>query len=75
MIVPHDHLKAQTLRALIEEFVTRDGALHGHTDTPMDQMVASVLARLRGGRAVIVYDEETETTSIVAKDEVRGEPL
>ena len=72
MIIPHDQLDAETLAALIEEFVTRDGALHGHADTPVETMVASVRRQLARGSAVIVYDEATETASIVTRDSLRG---
>ena len=72
MIIPHDQLNPETLAALLEEFVTRDGALHGHADTPVEAMVASVRRQLEGGSAVIVFDEETETASIVTRESLRG---
>jgi uncharacterized protein YheU (UPF0270 family) len=75
MIIPHDQLDPQTLLALIEEFVTRDGALHGHADTPVQEMVASVLAQLRSGRAVIVFDEDAQTTTIIVKENLKGPAL
>jgi hypothetical protein len=74
MIVPHNHLDRETLTALIEEFVTRDGALHGHVDTPVEAMVASVLRQLERGSVVIVFDEENETASIVTKEDLAGRP-
>jgi uncharacterized protein len=72
MIIPHDQINPHTLMALIEEFVTRDGALHGHHDVSAADMSASVLAQLRSGRAVIVFDEETESASIVMKESLQG---
>jgi hypothetical protein len=72
MIVPHNHLDRETLTALIEEFVTRDGALHGHVDTPVEAMVTSVLRQLERGSAVIVFDEEDETASIITKEDLAG---
>jgi len=72
VIIPHDQLSPDTLAALIEEFVTRDGALHGHADTPVDAMVASVRLQLKRGNAVIVFDEATETASIVTRESLRG---
>jgi hypothetical protein len=72
MIIPHDQLNPETLAALIEEFVTRDGALHGHVDTPVDTMVASVRRQLERGLAVIVFDEASETASIVTRDSLGG---
>ena len=71
MIIPHDQINPHTLMALIEEFVTRDGALHGHHDVSVQERSASVLAQLRAGRAVIVFDEESESASIVMKDSLK----
>ena len=68
MIVPHDALQPDTLDALIEEFVTRDGAVHGHTETPVLAQIDAVRRQLRSGKAVIVFDEETQTCTIVPKD-------
>jgi uncharacterized protein YheU (UPF0270 family) len=68
MIIPHDQLNPETLTALIEEFVTRDGALHGHAETPLERLIASVRQQLEGGAAVIVFDEASETASIVTRD-------
>jgi uncharacterized protein len=68
MIVPHDALRPDTLDALIEEFVTREGAVHGHTETPVPVQIESVKRQLKSGKAVIVFDEESETCTIVPKD-------
>jgi uncharacterized protein YheU (UPF0270 family) len=65
IIIPPDQLDPATLRALIEEFVTRDGAVHGHGDASTDRMAEQVLRQLRDGKVVIVYDEDDETTTIV----------
>lgn len=74
MIIHPDQLSLETLRALVEEFVTRHGAVQGHTDTPVESMIDQVLAQLRNGRAVIVFDEEEETASIVTKQDLRDVP-
>jgi uncharacterized protein YheU (UPF0270 family) len=71
MIIPHDQLDPQTLEAVIEEFVTRHGAVHGHADAPLDQMVRAVLQQLRSGSAVVVFDEDDETCTIMSKLEAR----
>jgi uncharacterized protein YheU (UPF0270 family) len=74
VIIHPDQLSLETLRALVEEFVTRHGAVQGHTDTPVESMIDQVLAQLRNGRAVIVFDEEEETASIVTKQDLRDVP-
>lgn len=70
-IVPNDSLRPETLRAVIEEFVTRSGAVHGHTDTPLHTQIESVRRRLQSGQAVIVYDPATDSCTICPIEEVR----
>jgi len=62
VIIPHNQLEPATLTALIEEFITRNGAVHGQQDdVALDAKAASVLRQLRSGSAVILFDEEDET--------------
>lgn len=67
MIVPHTLLNAQTLNSLIEDFVTRDGAVHGHADVALEEMIAAVRLQLENGGARIVYDEQQQNWTIVVK--------
>lgn len=61
IVVPPDMLDASTLRALIEEFVTRDG-----TDlTDVDNNIAYVHEQLTNGEAQIVFNREEESCNIV----------
>jgi hypothetical protein len=71
MLIPYEELQPETLAALIEDFVTRQGAVHGHADTSLEQKREAVMSQIRSGRAVIVFDETEETVSIVTKDEYR----
>lgn len=65
MIIPHEQLRPATLQSLIEEFITREGSVHGHRETPLPVMVEQVLEQLRTGRVVIVFDDVQETCGIV----------
>ena len=69
-IVPHDQLAPQTLRALIEEFVTREGAVHGHDDVAVETGIAQVQRQLRSGKVVIVFDHESESCTIIPREAV-----
>jgi uncharacterized protein YheU (UPF0270 family) len=71
MIVPHDQLQPDTLRSLIEEFITRQGAVQGHEDVSLDRMIEQVMSQLKAGKIVIVFDEEDETCSIVPRNELK----
>ena len=71
IIVPNDSLRPATLQAVIEEFVTREGAVHGHTDTPLKVQIEMVRRQLRSGEAVIVFDQATESCTIRPAEEIR----
>ena len=66
-LVPHDELQPATLRALIEEFVTREGGIHGHADVSLDVQIEQVERQLRAGLLVIVFDEASQTCTIAVK--------
>ena len=61
MRIPHTQLSPAALRAIVEEFVTRDG-----TDrSPVERRIDTVLRYLEAGRVEVHFDEETETCNIV----------
>lgn len=64
MRIPHTTLAPETLRNLVEEFVTREGTDYGDTIYTLDDKVKQVLRQLHDGRAVILYDDKTETCHI-----------
>ena len=67
VVVLHTHLTPAALRGLVEEFVTRDGTDYGHVEKSLDQKVAALMRQLERGEAAIVYDSQSQTTSIVPK--------
>ena len=67
MVVPYELLSPEILDKLIEDFVTRNGAIHGHTDVTLEEMAASVRDQLANGDAEILFDEESQSWTIVQK--------
>lgn len=65
MEIPYQAIPEQTLRNMIEEFVTRDGTDYGEQETPLDDKVTQVLDLLKTGKATIQYDESVEICEIV----------
>jgi uncharacterized protein YheU (UPF0270 family) len=61
MHIPHTKLSPATLRAVIQEFVTRDGTDH----SSIERRVESVLRQLAAGRVELHFDNQTETCNIV----------
>ena len=73
MDIPHTALAPDTLRNLVEEFVTREGTDYGGRIYSLSDKVAQVLRQLEQGTAVIVYDSNSDTCHIEARS-VHGKP-
>jgi uncharacterized protein len=65
--VPYSELAPETLRAVVESFVLREGTDYGAQDVPFDRKVADVLRQLERREAVIVYDPGTDSVDIVVR--------
>lgn len=74
MRVPLDALSPEALRGVVEEVVTREGTDYGE-EVPLETKVRQVLAQLRSGEAVIVFDAEAESCTILSADEARARGL
>jgi len=67
--IPYDQLSPEALQGIIEEFVTRDGTDYGETEISLETKVAQVLTQLKNGKAVIVFDQETESCTVLRSDD------
>ena len=70
IVVPVEQLSPEALRALVEEFVTRHGAIQGQ-DVPLETKVAQVRRLLDLNQAAVVWDEQAETVTILMQEELR----
>lgn len=68
--VPHEQLSDAALEALLEEFVTREGTDYGLHEHSLDQKKASVRAQLTRGDAVIVFDTDSESVTLMLRTEL-----
>ncbi len=64
--ITHTQLTHEALHGLIEEFVTRDGTDYGEVEISLETKVAQILAQLDSGKAVIVFDQESQTPTILS---------
>jgi uncharacterized protein len=60
MRVPHSLLSPTALRAVVEEFVTRDGTDH----SAVEPRIEKVMRQLDAGLAELHFDGETKTSNI-----------
>lgn len=63
--IPLERINSDTLRKMIEEFVTREWSEPGESVYTLDEKVGQVLHQLQNNRARIVYDLISETWNVV----------
>ena len=63
--IPVEALDEETLRALVESFVNREGTDYGRVEQSFEAKVADVMHQLERGEAEIVFDPETESVTIL----------
>ena len=68
-IIPVNKLSGGALKGVIEEFISRCGTDYGAIEASLETSIRQVRAKLKSGSAVLVYDDETETTNIFLADD------
>jgi uncharacterized protein len=62
--IPINELSPEALKGVIEEFISRDGTDYGEIEVPRETKFRQVKYKLENGLAVLIFDDETETTNI-----------
>ncbi|MDF3918479.1 YheU family protein [Salinicola sp. LHM] len=70
--VPHRMLPAETLDALLETFVTRQGYDTTDVATDMHDWVRDLKRQLERGELLIVHDLQTESTEVMTLTQWRS---
>ena len=69
--IPVNKLSAEALQGVIEEFISREGTDYGEIEASQETKFRQVKYKLETGSAVLIFDDETETTNIfLANDPV-----
>jgi uncharacterized protein len=68
-IIPVNKLSTKALKGVIEEFISRGGTDYGAVESSLDTKFNQVKNQLENGLAVLVFDDETETTNIFLADD------
>jgi uncharacterized protein YheU (UPF0270 family) len=63
-------LSDDALRGMIEEFVTRDGTDYGEQEASLEERVEEVREQILTGKALIMFDSKTETTTIIPAEDL-----
>lgn len=65
IVVPPERLAFDTLVALVDAFVLREGTDYGYEDATLEEKRAQVLRQLERGEVKIVFDARTEEVELV----------
>ena len=68
-IIRVDKLSPEALQGVVEEFVSRNGTDYGAVEASHEAKCRAVKRTLENGSAILIYDEETETTNIFRADD------
>lgn len=68
-IIPVNKLSAHALQGVVEEFISRNGTDYGAIESSWETKIKQVKDKLKNGLAVLVFDDEAETTNIFLADD------
>ena len=68
-IIPVDKLSPEALDGVIREFISRSGTDYGEFEASAETKFRQVKQKLESGLAVLVYDDEMETTNMFRHDD------
>lgn len=69
--VPPSRVPTESLQGLLEEFASRDGTDYGARETPLDERVRQLRARLDAGEVELLFDLASETWDLLPRDDAR----
>jgi|TARA_B110000305_G_scaffold80503_1_gene90458 uncharacterized protein YheU (UPF0270 family) len=64
MNIPFQDLKVETLTAIIEEFISREGTDYGDHEISLEQKVQQVMNQLQRGKIVVTFDPESQSCDL-----------
>tara|TARA_S200000501_G_scaffold229095_1_gene214865 strand:+ start:686 stop:892 length:207 start_codon:yes stop_codon:yes gene_type:complete len=65
MEIPHSQLSDKALRAIIEEFVSREGSEYGPIEYSFEDKVDHVIKQLERGEVVVTFDAASGTCNLI----------
>lgn len=72
MIIPHERLAPDTLEALIESFIMREGTDYGASEFSLVEKVDQVRSQVLRDEVLIVFDAKTDSVNLLPRHEVNA---
>lgn len=71
MIIPYQSVSPDTLKAIIETFVLREGTEYGLEDVSLEEKIAQVEKQLVQNSVVLVFSELHQTVNILPAEQFK----
>lgn len=68
--IPYTQLSQDALDGVIQDFISREGTDYGLQEYSLEQKTQQVMAQITAGEAVIVFDHDTQSVSILHKNQL-----
>ena len=68
--IPVNKLSHEALKGIIEEYISRDGTDYSEVEASAETKFRYVKQKLQSGLAVLIFDDEAETTNIFLADDL-----
>jgi uncharacterized protein YheU (UPF0270 family) len=75
VIVPYRELSPETLRAVVESFVLREGTDYGAQELTLEQKVSRLMLQLDRAEAQILFDPNTQSVTFVPSQRKSVRPM
>lgn len=69
--IPYTQLNADTLSAVVEEFILREGTDYGAQEVSLDTKKAQVRKQLEKGEVLITFDPRTENCTLLTRQQFK----
>lgn len=70
VIVPYEKLSEEALFGLIDEFILREGTDYGRSEYTLEEKHQHVRKQILSGKAVVVFDLNEESASLIRREQL-----
>jgi uncharacterized protein YheU (UPF0270 family) len=70
IVVPPERLPRETLLAVVDAYVLREGTDYGHRDVALEDKRVAVLRQIERGEVVLVFDPRAQDVDLVLAREL-----
>lgn len=68
MIIPPTSMPEETLLAVLQEFINREGTDYGADELSLEEKVARLRPQVFSGKVLIVFDDTTQSVHLVPRE-------